>query len=195
MNGQKQYAAPRDLTSRATRPANADDTVRLRTFRHELRAVGPEPDRTALLRLLDRARQLGLEDEQILPELRDIQVSLDAIDFSEELSSDGLPVVPSIERLPAGQCCHFTAPVHCGRRRNDRLGHIELTSSWLRFHGALDLSIVWSEVESVARDGRDIVVSLVGRRRRLRFCCHSSDEAARGAATARHLLSSARGYR
>jgi hypothetical protein len=72
---------------------------------------------------------------------------------------------------------------------------VELTSSWLKFHGALDMSVVWSEVSSVERDGRDIIVSLLDSRRVLRFCCHSSEEAARGASVAKHLVAGTVSYR
>jgi hypothetical protein len=43
-------------------------------------------------------------------------------------------------------------------------------------------------VAGIERDGRDILVSLLESRRVLRFCCHSAEEAARGASVARHLV-------
>jgi hypothetical protein len=153
-----------------------------------VRRAGRQADRPTLLGLIDRARDLGLRDEDIRSELTDIRVALDALDFADRLALEGLPIVPTVDRLPAGEHCHFATPVRFGRRRADQIGHVELTSTWLKFHGALDISVVWSEVAGVERDGRDILVSLLESRRLLRFCCHSADEAARGTTVARHLM-------
>jgi len=194
VNGQIQYGIARTLTSGITPPAPSEATVRLGTFRHELRRAGRQPDRATLLRLIDRARELGLRDEEIPTELREIRVALEALDFAERLTLEGLPAVPSVDPLPAGEHCHFATPVRFGRRRGDQIGYVELTSSWLKFRGALDMSVVWSEVSSVERDGRDILVSLLDSRRVLRFCCHSAEEAARGASVARHLVAGRASY-
>ena len=83
--------------------------------------------------------------------------------------------------------CHFSTAVRFGRRRTDQVGHLQLTSHWLKFRGALDVAISWSEVAGVERDGREIVVSLHGTRRTLRFWCQSDDEASRGFVVANHL--------
>lgn len=191
MNGQIQYGHAPPLTSGGT-PADATEaTARLGIFRHEVRQAGCKADRRTLLGLIERARELGLRDEDIRSELMDIRVALDAVDFAERLAVEGLPIVPSVDRLPAGEHCHFAAPVRFGRRRADQIGHVELTSSWLKFHGALDVSVVWSEVAGVEREGRDILVSLLESRRVLRFCCHSAEEAARGASVARYLVAGA----
>jgi hypothetical protein len=159
-----------------------------------VRGAGRQADRPSLLRLIERARELGLRDEEILLELHEIRVALGALDYAERLAIDGLPIVPSIDRLPAGELCHFATPVRFGRRRADQIGHVELTSGRLKFHGALDLSVVWSEITSIERDGRDIIVSLADSRRVLRFCCHSAEEAARGATVARHLVAGTISY-
>jgi hypothetical protein len=188
VNGQIQYGNARPLTSGGTPGVPAEGTARLGTFRHEVRRVGRQPDRPTLLRLIERARELGLRDEDIAIELNEIRVALDALDFAERLTLEGLPVLQSADPLPAGEHCHFSTPVRFGRRRADQIGRVELTSSWLKFHGALDMNVVWSEVASVERDGRDILISLLESRRVLRFCCHSADEAARGASVARHLV-------
>jgi hypothetical protein len=195
VNGQIQYGNSRDLTSSVTPAPPQEGAARLGTFRHEVRRAGRQPDRETLLRLIERARELGLRDDEILLELHEIRVALDALDFAERLSLEGLPVVPALDPLPPGEQCHFAVPVRFGRRRGDQIGHVELTSSWLRFHGALDMSVVWSEVSSVVRDGRDIIVSLLDSRRVLRFCCHSAEEAARGASVAKHLMAGTVSYR
>ena len=194
MNGQIQYGNGRVLTSVGTPAPPSDGAVRLGTFRHEVRRAGRQPDRPTLLRLIEQARELGLRDEEILLELHEIRVALDALDYAERLTIDGLPIVASIDRLPAGEQCHFATPVRFGRRRSDQIGHLELTSGRLKFHGALDISVVWSEVSSIERDGRDILVSLADSRRVLRFCCHSAEEAARGATVARHLVAGTVSY-
>jgi hypothetical protein len=195
VNGQIQYGNSHPLTSGGTPAPPPEGAVRLGTFRHEVRRAGRQPDRQTLLRLIDRARELGLRDEEIMLELREIRVALDAIDFAERLTLEGLPVVPAVDALPPGEQCHFAIPVRFGRRRGDQIGHVELTTSWLKFHGALDMSVVWSEVTLVERDGRDIIVSLLDSRRVLRFCCHSAEEAARGASVARHLVAGTVSYR
>jgi hypothetical protein len=195
VNGQIQYGNNRVLTSGGTPAPPQEGAIRLGTFRHEVRRAGRQPNRETLLRLVERARELGLRDEEILLELHEIRVTLEALDFAERLSLEGLPVVPAVNPLPPGELCHFAIPVRFGRRRGDQIGHVELTSSWLKFHGALDMSVVWSEVSSVERDGRDIIVSLVDSRRVLRFCCHSAEEAARGASVAQHLVAGTVSYR
>jgi hypothetical protein len=194
VNGQIQYGNARPLTSSGTPAEPAEEAARLGTFRHELRKAGRQPDRPSLLRLIERARELGLRDQDILPELHEIRVALDALDFAERLTREGLPLVPSFDPLPAGERCHFAGPVRFGRRRGDQIGHVELTTSWLRFHGALDMSVVWLEVASIERDGRDILVSLLESRRVLRFCCHSAEEAARGASVAQYLVARTASY-
>ena len=191
VTGQIQYGIARPLTSAGT-PATpavpSELAARLGTFRHELRKIGRHPDRPTLLKLIERAGELGLRDDDIRPELHEIQVALDALDFADRLAFDGLPIVASLDKLPAGEHCHFATAVRFGRRRGDQIGHLELTSSWLKFHGALDMSVVWSEVASVERDGRDILVSLSASRRLLRFSSHSPEEAARGVSIARALV-------
>jgi hypothetical protein len=194
VNGQIQYGNARPLTSGGTPGVPAEGTARLGTFRHELRRAGRHPDRPTLLGLIERAHELGLRDEDIAIELHEIRVALDALDFADRLTLEGLPVVGAADALPAGERCHFTTPVRFGRRRSDQIGRVELTSSWLKFHGALDVSVVWSEVASVERDGRDMLVSLLESRRVLRFCCHSAEEAARGASVARYLVAGTASY-
>lgn len=184
MNGQIQYARDRAMTSEPT-PAAASS--RLGIFRHEARAVGSQATRADLQRLVERARELDLREEDVLEELDEIRMCLEAIDFAERIGRDGLPVLTPLNRLPPDDRCHFFTPVRFGRRRGDQIGHLELTSGWVKFHGALDLSVVWTEVANVERVGRDIIVSLVDSHRVLRFSCHALEEAARGAVVARHL--------
>lgn len=83
--------------------------------------------------------------------------------------------------------CHLATPVRFGRRRTDQVGHLLFTSSWLRFRGTVDFAVPWVEVASVVQTGPDLVVSLHGTGRTLRFCCHSDAEATRAKATAVHL--------
>ena len=187
VGGQIQYGSSRGLTSGGTPGISAERAARLRAFRQELRAAERQPDRAALLQLMERVRELGLHDGDILMELREIQAALEAVDYDDRLSIEGLPIVPSVDRQPPGEHCHFATPVRFGRRESDQLGHLEFTSVWLRFHGALDLSVVWSEVAAVEREGRGILMSLVESRRQLHFCCESTAEAARGVVIARRL--------
>jgi hypothetical protein len=62
-----------------------------------------------------------------------------------------------------------------------------MTTTWLKFRGTVDISVSWAEIESVQHAGCDVVVSLHGTRRQVRFCCPGEEEAMRGAAIARHL--------
>lgn len=168
-------------------PASAAASSQLGTFRHELGTVGKQATRADLQRLVERARELGLREQDVPEELAEIRMSLEALDLAERIAREGLPVIASLNRLPPNDRCHFVTPVRFGRRRGDQIGHLELTSGWVKFHGALDLSIVWTEVADVERDGHDIIVSLVDSRRVLRFYCHALEEAAHGAVVARHL--------
>jgi hypothetical protein len=83
--------------------------------------------------------------------------------------------------------CHLATPVRFGRRRTDQVGHLVFTSNWLRFRGTVDFAVAWAEVATVTQTARDLVISLHGTRRTLRFCCHSDHEAVRARATALHL--------
>jgi hypothetical protein len=161
-------------------------------FRHELKALPNPPTRAQLQRLLDMARSLNLQAEAIAGELAEIRASFEALDLADQIAHGALPVAASLDARPHKNACHFFTPVRFGRRRSDQIGHLELTQTWLKFHGALDVSVVWSEVGAVQRNGRDIVVSLVDSKRLLRFSCHALSEAARGAVIATHLANAAR---
>ena len=198
MNGQIQYGRADLMTSEATaRGITADSEIasRLLQFRRELRTLAAPLTRTDLQRLVEMARELHLRDESIGEELAEIRALYEALDLADQLARGDLPVVVSFGRLPQGECCHFVTPVRFGRRRSDQFGHLELTSGWLKFHGALDISIVWTEVASVQRCDHHIVASLADSARSLRFCCHSLSEAARGSVVASYLVSVAQQVR
>ena len=191
MNGQIQYGRALALTSRATE-GRTDTAIRVGRFRRELFSLHNAPERADLERMLRMARELQLGDDTIGDELTEIRASLEALDLADEIARLGPPVVASVRPLPADDSCHFATPVRLGRRRFDQIGHLELTGSWLKFHGALDVSIVWAEVADVERVGRQIVVSLGARRRVFRFCCHAIGESVRGAVVGKYLVNSAR---
>jgi len=117
----------------------------------------------------------------------ELRAARETIEFGERLAREGLPSVEPIRRLTPDERAHFVSPVRFGRRRSDQCGHLELTSVRLRFHGALDVGVAWSEVASVEREGHEIVVSLATSQRVLRFSCYAATEAARGTLIARHL--------
>ena len=175
------------MTSYPTRTPASVASSRLGTFRHELRTIGNQATRADFQRLVERALELGLREDDIRSELDEIRTSVEAIDFDKRIDRQGLRVIAPLNPLPPDDRCHFVTPVRFGRRRSGQIGHLELTSGWMTFRGALDLSVVWTEVAGVQRDGRDIVVSLVDSRRVLRFRCRALEEAARGAVVARHL--------
>lgn len=179
------------LPTRSER-AGAELARRLGQFRHELNLVGDRPTRAVLESLLARARELELRDDEIAAELAQIRASMEALDVAGEIERAPLPVVASTEPLAPGDACHFVAPVRFGRRRSDQFGHLSLTSGWLKFRGALDLSVSWSEVADVQRAGPDLIVSLNESKRVLRFSCHSENEAARAGVLAQHLATRAR---
>ena len=191
VNGQIQYGEALGLTPAAT-AGSVDVAMRVGRFRHELQLLRNPPTRADLYRMLEMAHELLLPEEMISDELAEIRASLDGFDLADEIARHGPPVVASVRALPADESCHFATPVRFGRRRSDQIGHLELTSGWLKFHGALDISIVWAEVATLERSRRDIVVSIRGRRRVLRFCCHAIGEAVRGAAVGKYLLNAAR---
>jgi hypothetical protein len=82
---------------------------------------------------------------------------------------------------------HLTLPVRFGRRRTDQVGHLRFSNGWLHFRGTVDLSVSWSEIARVDHAGEDLVVSLQGTQRTLRFSCQSVDDAQRACVTAAHL--------
>lgn len=116
----------------------------------------------------------------------------DARDLADAISRDQLPVVTTIERRPAGDVCHFAAPVRFGRRRTDQFGHLELTRASLTFRAALDVSVAWSEIAQVRRTGREVEITLAHSTRLLRFWCPCLTDAACAALLAEHLASAAR---
>ena len=117
----------------------------------------------------------------------ELRAAQETIEFGERLAREGLPGVEPLGRLSPDERAHFVSPVRFGRRRSDQCGHLELTSARLRFHGALDVGVAWSEVVSVERCGCEIAVGLATSRRILRFTCYAATEAARGTLIARHL--------
>lgn len=165
---------------------------RLAQFRHELNAIGDTPTRAMLERMILRASELGLRADEVGDELQQLRACVEALDMQSRLERGDLPVADSLDPLPPGDTCHFICPVRFGRRRSDQFGHLLLTSGWLKFRGALDVSVSWAEVASLRRDGRDLVVSLHDSRRMFRFSCHSFGEAATGGVIAEHLAQAAR---
>jgi hypothetical protein len=174
------------LPTRSER-AGAELTRRLGQFRHELNLIGDRPARADLERLLWRARELELRDDEIAEELMQIRASIDALDLAARLATGDRPVVACAEVEATGDLCHFMAPARCGRRRSDQFGHLLLTGGWLKFRGAIHVSLAWTEVSDVQRAGRDIIVSLHESRRILRFSCHTLAEAACAGVVAQHL--------
>jgi hypothetical protein len=175
------------LPSRSER-AGAELSRRLGQFRHQMNKIGDHPTRADLESLLALARELELRDEEISDELAQIRASLEAVDLADKLAHDALPVVTSIEPLAPDDVCHFVTPVRFGRRRADQFGHLSLTSGWLKFRGALDISVAWTEIADVQRAGRDIIVSLHDSKRVLRFSCNAISEAAQAGVLAQHLV-------
>jgi hypothetical protein len=165
---------------------------RLAQFRHELHAIGDAPSRAALDGLMRRARELGLEHNEVAEELAQLQASAIAVEVKADLARGNLPTTDPLDPLAPGDTCHFVCPVRLGRRRADQFGHLVLTGAWLKFRGALDVNVAWAEVAEVRRDGREIVIDVQDSRRVLRFCCHSLAEAARGGVIAEHLAHVAR---
>ena len=110
----------------------------------------------------------------------------------EAVAGQRLPVVVGAhhrlrDRHLEAERAHFVTPGRFGRRRSDQCGHLELTSGRLRFHGALDVGVAWSEVEAIDRSGHEIVVQLATSPRVLRFSCYAAAEAARAALIAQRL--------
>jgi hypothetical protein len=108
-------------------------------------------------------------------------------EMANRIASEGLPDAPCPEPLAPGDRCHLVTPVRFGRRKSDPLGHLHLTSGWLKFRGPRDLSVVWTGVAGVARVNCDVIVSLADSHRVLRFCCQSASDASRVFVLTRHL--------
>jgi hypothetical protein len=177
---------------RPTERAGQELVRRLAQFRHELNAIGDNPSRATLERMIARAGELDLEEQEVADELAQLRACLEALALKDALARGEMPVTDAADPLPPGDRCHFVTPVRFGRRRSDQFGHLVLTTGWLKFRGTLDISHAWSELASISRDGRDIVVALQDSRRVLRFSCHSLTEAARGGVLAEHLAHAAR---
>ena len=178
------------LPTRAER-AGAELARRLGQFRDEVNAVGDEPTRDDLERLLRLSHELGLEEEEIATEAEHIRALLGALTLRDDLARGDLPIAASPDPLPEGDECHFVGPVRFGRRKSDQYGHLVLTSGWLKFRGTMDLSITWSEVGSVQRVRQEVIVAVQDSRRVLRFALQSVEEAARCGVIAEHLARAA----
>ena len=165
---------------------------RLAQFRHELPAAGDAPSRAVLERLVRRADDLGLREDEVAEELAQLRACIDALDLREGLSRGEFPSAELSDPVAPGEACYFVCAVRFGRRRADQFGHLVLTNASLRFRGALDVSIGWGEIASVRRNARDVIVALQDSRRVLRFCCHSHMEAARAGVLAEYLAQAAR---
>jgi hypothetical protein len=164
---------------------------RLAQFRHELNAIGDSPSRETLERLVQRVAELGLEEQEVREELQQLHACLDAVDLKARLAKGELPSADAPDPMAPGDTCHFVSPVRFGRRRADQFGHLVLSSGWLKFRGALDMSVAWSEIVQVTRAGREILVRLHDSKRVLRFSCHSYAEAARGGVLAEYFAHAA----
>jgi hypothetical protein len=173
-------------------PAGHELVRRLAQFRHELNAAGDAPSRAGLERLIHRAEDLGLREDDVAEELAHLRACIDAIDLQERLSRGEFPSADAPDPTTAGEVCYFVCVVRFGRRRADQFGHLVLTSAFLKFRGALDVSVAWGEIPLVRRDSRDLVVTLQDSRRVLRFSCHSHSEAAQAGVLAEHLAQAAR---
>jgi hypothetical protein len=180
-----------EVLAPAGAPAGGEFDDPLAVIRHELKALPDPLSRADLQRVLDLARSLRLPDDCIRGEVAEIQASFAALDLTDRIGRGDLPIVESLCPLAADDRCHFVTPVRFGRRRSDQVGHLELTTYWLKFHGALDVNIVWTEVAVAQRSGRDIIVSLIDSKRLLRFSCHALGEAAQGAVMAAYLARTA----
>lgn len=165
---------------------------RLAQFRHELHAAGDAPARTVLERLMHRAGDLGLREDEVAEELAQLRACIDAIDLQERLSRGEFPSAKPPDTAAPGETCYFACAVRFGRRRADQFGHLVLSSACLKFRGALDVSVAWGEIASVRRDAREVLVALQESRRVLRFSCHSHTEAAQAGVLAEHLARAAR---
>ena len=98
-----------------------------------------------------------------------------------------LPETPALAGPPTPDACHHRLPVRFGRRKTDQVGHLVMSTGWLKFQGRVDLHVAWAEIAHVQQAGDDLVVALHDTRRLLRFCCAGGEEASRAAAVARHL--------
>ena len=177
---------------RPTERAGQELVRRLAQFRHELHAIGDNPSRATLERMIARAGELDLEEHEVADELAQLRACLEAFVLKDALARGEVPVSDAPDPLPPGDRCHFVTPVRFGRRRSDQFGHLVLTTGWLKFRGSLDMSHAWSEIATVRRDGRDVIVALQDSRRVLRFSCHSLTEAARAGVLAEYLAHAAR---
>ena len=95
-------------------------------------------------------------------------------------TSDQTPAPPVQE--------HFACAVRLGRRKSDPVGHLVLTGEYLQFRGGRDIEVVWPAVAGIDQVDRAIVLSLPNTRRILHFCCTTAEDAARGVAVARELM-------
>jgi hypothetical protein len=177
---------------RPSERAGRELTRRLAQFRHELTAAGDAPSRATLERLIERVAELGLHEDEVAEDLAPLRACIEAVDLEARLARGEQPVVEASDALAPGDSCHFLCAVRFGRRRADQFGHLVLSSGWLKFRGALDVSVAWSEIASVRRDRRELMIALQDSTRVLRFSCHSHSEAARAGVIARHLAHAAR---
>lgn len=174
------------LPSRAER-AGEELAARLARFRHAVNAIGDAPTRDQLEGVLTLARSLELREEEIADDATRVRASLAALTLRDEIALGRLPIVETGSALPCDDVCHFLAAVRFGRRRSDLQGQLLLTRDWLKFSGASDLSVAWTQVDEVQRAGPDLVVTLDDRGRGYRFSFRTAEEAARAGVLAAHL--------
>jgi hypothetical protein len=187
VGGQFQYDPARALTSGPTAIPDTKTAARLDRLRLELRTTSAARSRADIERLLAMAHHVDQRDSDLKTEIEELRAELEQLRLSDDISREGVPIVDPVEPLPAGERCHFVTPVRFGRRRTDQSGRLELTSERLRFLGALDIGVAWTEVSAVSRDGRTIVIALMDSPRVLRFCCESTRESARGSTISARL--------
>ena len=89
---------------------------------------------------------------------------------------------------------HLSLPVRFGRRKTDQVGHLVFTVDSLQFRGTVDISLSWSEVSRVEHANSDLVVSLYGTERTLRFSCQSPGDAVHGSVSGSHFAALAQAH-
>lgn len=194
MSGQIQYGSVRPTTSELTviTPGQAERTRRVQTLRQAVDAVSDRPTAADCDRLVQLADTLGLPSEEIAEELAFISALRSGAALLEQIATGTLPLAVNPVPPAPNDRCYLGLSVRFGRRRADQFGHLMLTANWMKFRGALEVSIQWGEVARVTRVGREVAISLRDSRRVLQFLCASVDEAVRGAILAQHLAGTGR---
>jgi hypothetical protein len=123
-------------------------------------------------RLVERAGELVLTEDDGAVELEMLDGYQQLVDLAQSVERGGLPVVETQHRVIVGETCRFSAPATRFAESTDAdatSGRVFLTDRRVVFLGPSVISGFWPSFAVIGRSGRDLLLSSATRRLQFRF--------------------------